>query len=85
MADSGQRPESELAGNILALLAKAELGKADLAAKLGHKSVSGELNKQVRNLLKEGLIEMTIPENPNSRLQRYRLTELGKSLVGNFR
>jgi ATP-dependent DNA helicase RecG len=28
--------------------------------------------------LKVGLIEMTIPDAPNSRLQRYRLTEKGR-------
>ena len=31
--------------------------------------------------IKAGLVEMTIPEKPNSRLQKYRLTELGHMAI----
>jgi ATP-dependent DNA helicase RecG len=43
--------------------------------------VSGELHKQIKRLLVQELIEMTLPEKPNSRLQKYRLTAKGRGLV----
>ena len=73
--------ESRLAAKILFLLQKEESGKHGLATQLGHKSVSGELHKQVKRMLDLGLIEMTIPEKPNSRLQKYRLTDKGRRLL----
>jgi DNA-binding PadR family transcriptional regulator len=74
------RPESPLAAKIVQSLVGQESGKAQLARLLGHKTVSGELKKQIRKLLDLGLIEMTIPDKPNSPLQKYRLTRQGKEL-----
>jgi ATP-dependent DNA helicase RecG len=75
------RLESAMAVKIVLILKNGEQGKAGLATELGHKTVSGELNKQVKRLQALGLIEMTMPEKPNSRLQKYRLTNKGHSLL----
>ena len=71
------RLESSLAAKVVMHLAQADAGKAQLAALLGHQTVSGELNKQIKRLLQLGWIEMTLPHKPNSRLQKYRLTATG--------
>ncbi|MDD2546331.1 MAG: helix-turn-helix domain-containing protein [Burkholderiaceae bacterium] len=78
------RLESKLAAKVLLLLRNAETGKAALAQSLGHRSVSGELHKQVRRLLEQGLIAMTLPGKPQSRLQRYCLTEQALALLAHI-
>jgi len=55
-----------------------------LAQYLGHKTVSGELHKQIKRLLELQLIEMTVPDKPNSRLQKYWLTENGQYLINSL-
>lgn len=72
------RLESALAAKVMLLLQDKTLSKSELAHLLGHKTVSGELNKQVKALLNHSFIEMTIPDKPSSRLQKYRLSTLGK-------
>ena len=76
------KPESRpgsLELRVLALLIEAPLSKSTIANSLGHRSVSAGLNKVIRSLRKDGLIEYTIPEKPGSRLQKYQITENGRN------
>ena len=69
-------PES-IHQRVLQELALHELSKSELAKAIGQKIVSGKLNERIREMLTDGLIEYTMPEKPNSRLQKYRLTGNG--------
>ena len=48
--------------------------RSELASAIGHRSISNALRQALADLMGAGLVEYTIHEKPNSRLQRYRLT-----------
>lgn len=76
------RPESGLESleqRVLALLLAEPLSKSAIAGGLGHQSVSAGLNRVIRRLLQYGLVAHTVPDKPNSRLQKYRVTRAGQS------
>ena len=62
------------------MLHSAEYGRRDLAAALGVSSRTGYFGRMLAELVEDGLIELTIPEKPNSRLQKYRLTVKGRAI-----
>lgn len=55
-----------------------EIGRDELQAALGLADRKSFRERYLAPALAAGLIEMSIPEKPTSRLQRYRLTELGR-------
>jgi len=82
------QPESQLKSQgkslemrVLILLDGGSMGKLELSRRLGQREISGQLNKVVRSLLDNQIIEYTIPSKPKSRLQKYRLTEKGKATL----
>lgn len=72
---------SETDKKILAALAPEPLGRSALLAALGYTQPTGNYKVAMGKLLQTGLIEYTIPDKPNSRLQQYRLTAQGKALL----
>jgi len=75
-----KQPESQpgsLNDRVQYLLKDAPLSKSEISVHLGQKGVSGQLNNVIRQLLTEEQIKLTIPDKPNSRLQKYRLTKKG--------
>ena len=63
---------------VLALLAVEPLSRSAIAKALGDQSVSAGLNRVIRHLLCDGRIAYTMPDKPNSRLQKYRITQAGR-------
>ena len=64
---------------VLSLLVAEPLSRSAIAEALGHQSVSAGLNRVIHRLLRDGRIAYTVPDKPNSRLQKYRVTQTGRT------
>ena len=73
--------ESGMARQLLAILAQEPSGKSGMAERLGKAGPTRYLNDLVAKLIHQRLIEMTLPDKPNSRLQKYRLTAAGVAMT----
>jgi ATP-dependent DNA helicase RecG len=62
-------------------IVKGEMSRAALQRGLNLKGRENFENRYLRPALAAGLMEMTIPDKPNSRLQKYRLTEAGRRQI----
>ncbi len=62
-----------------------ELTRRELQGRLKLKGEENFRNLYLMPALNAGLMEMTVPEKPRSRLQKYRLTEKGKAVLAVMR
>jgi len=83
-AQSGARSQAQ-SERILFILSRSEASARELLSELGLKSKTGYLKRDIKRLMDESLIEYTIPDNPISRLQKYRLTDKGRRLVAKMK
>jgi predicted HTH transcriptional regulator len=61
------------------------LSNAEVRKGLGLKDRKHVDERYLEPALADGLVELTIPDKPRSRLQKYRLTEKGKTLIDAIR
>lgn len=69
-------------GQLLAII-EGEMNREGLQAALGLQDRKSFRERYLKPALSDGLIEMTTPEKPNSRLQKYRLTDRGRQWRAN--
>lgn len=69
---------ARLKARILLGLRATSLSKLEISRLLAQKTVSGQLHVAIRELLEADWLEYTVPDKPNSRLQKYRLTLKGR-------
>lgn len=64
---------------VVSLLVEGSRSASEISTAMGQKRVSGQLKVVLGGLLTKQQVELTIPDKPRSRYQRYRLTEKGRA------
>jgi len=65
--------------SILHICASRDASKKELLSSAGYTARTRSFDRLLDSLLAKGLVEMTIPDKPRSRAQRYRLTSKGRA------
>ncbi len=79
----GVRPKQvgEQVAKVLTACKRQSRTKAELLEILGLANVYMNYKRHLLPLIEQSFIEMTIPDKPKSRLQKYRLTVKGEKLI----
>ena len=67
--------------SVLLILKSAPLSRKDIFAALRMNGDTRAFRRIIEPLLSGGHIEMTVPDKPNSKLQKYRLTDIGRAAI----
>lgn len=67
---------------VLNALVLGPLSANELVSHLNLRNKTGAFKRTIKELLDQDLIEYTLPDKPNSRLQKYRLTDKGRKQQG---
>ena len=70
-----------MAVRVLSVLLGGARSKSEVARNLGRKKPTRYLHDLMKQLIEKNLLELTLPDKPNSRLQKYRLTAKGRATV----
>jgi hypothetical protein len=67
--------------NRLLLALSHDMTRMEVQQRLNLKGRANFAERYLKPALEQGLIEMTLPDKPNSRLQKYRLTAAGEKML----
>ena len=77
--------ESPWVLRLLSLLESGPRTKSEVARELGKAKPSRHLHETTARLVASGALGHTLPDKPTSRLQRYRLTPIGRAILASRR
>ena len=70
--------------SVLKTLGNKTLSRKEIFTAIGMNGDSRSFKRHIEPLIEAGLIEMTIPDKPNSRLQKYRVTDDGSAIAPTY-
>ena len=73
---------SDIQLTVLNALENKSLSRKEIFAVIGRNGDSRSFKRNIEPLIEAGLAEMTVPGKPNSKLQKYRLTNKGRAFIG---